>query len=322
MYEFCTYFDRNYLYKGLTMCRSVIKHLPDSRLWILCFDDTTYDIMAKLELPNVKLIHYSDFEDDDLLKAKSNRSLVEYYWTCTPALPLYLLNKFPEMECITYLDADLFFFDNPSVAFQEFGDASIFLTEHNYSRNPERNILRNGRFNVQFLIFRNNVTGRGALEWWQQRCLEWCYIRREDGKLGDQKYLDDWTERFRDVRVSNNKGIGCAPWNINKYVITNRNDKLYVDEDILLFYHFQNFIILKPGRYRLTHEKLPDVAKHLIYSVYIDEIEVSMNLVKKINSSFNYIYTNLKKNRVRDLASSLIIYFRNNNVVRRKLHAT
>ena len=304
------------------MCRSLKKHLPESRLWILCLDDTTYDIMENMKLPNVKLIHQSDFEDDDLLKAKSNRSLIEYYWTCTPALPLYLLNKLPEMESITYLDADLFFFDNPSTAFQEFGDASIFLTEHNYSRNPERNILRNGRFNVQFLIFRNNVTGRGALEWWKQRCIEWCYIRREDGKLGDQKYLDDWTERFPDVCVSINKGIGLAPWNIGRYLIEFRNSKLYVDDDILIFYHFQDFIILKPGNYRLTYEKLPDVAKRFIYSVYIDELEASMNIIKNINTSYKYEFTNLKINRLRDIVLSIIIYLRNNYVIRKNSYST
>ena len=304
------------------MCRSLKKHLPESRLWILCFDETTYDIMKELKLPNVKLIHHSDFEDDDLLKAKSNRSLIEYYWTCTPALPLYLLNKFPEMESITYLDADLFFFDNPSTAFQEFSDASIFLTEHNYSRNPERNILRNGRFNVQFLIFRNNVTGRGALEWWKQRCIEWCYIRREDGKLGDQKYLDDWTERFPDVCVSINKGIGLAPWNIGRYLIEFRNSKLYVDEDILIFYHFQDFIILRPGNYRLTHEKLSDVAKRFIYSVYIDELEASMKIINNINTSYKYDFTNLKINRPRDFVLFIIVYLRNNYVIRKNLYST
>jgi len=318
MYNFCTYFDKYYLYKGLTMCRSLKKHLPESRLWILCFDDTAYDIMGKLDLPNIKLIHYTNFEDDDLLKAKSNRSLVEYYWTCTPALPLYLLEIFPEMQHITYLDADLYFFHDPSSAYQELGDGSIFLTEHRYSKNITRNIDRNGRYNVQFMIFRNNVTGKEALEWWKQRCIEWCYIRREEGKLGDQKYLDDWTERFPGVCVSINKGIGLAPWNIERYLITIRNGKLYVDEDMLLFYHFQNFTILKPGHYRLTHEKLSDVAKRFIYSAYIDEIEVSMNLVKYINTSFEYEFKNVKINRLRDFVLSIMIYLRNNNVLRIK----
>jgi hypothetical protein len=226
------------------------------------------------------------------------------------------------MQHITYLDADLYFFHDPSSAFQEFGENSIFLTEHRYARNISRNIDRNGRYNVQFMIFRNDVTGREALEWWKQRCIEWCYIRREEGKLGDQKYLDDWTERFPDVCVSINKGIGLAPWNIGRYRITIRNGKLYIDEDILVFYHFQDFIILKPGNYRLTHEKLSDVAKRFIYFVYIDELEASMNLIKNINTSYKYEFTNLKINGSKDLVLSIIIYLRNNYVIRKNLYST
>ena len=323
MYNFCTYFDRNYLYKGLTMCRSLKKHLPESRLWILCFDDTTYENMQKLDLPNIKLIHHTDFEDDELLKAKSNRNLVEYYWTCTPALPLYLLKKYPEMQYITYLDADLYFFNDPSSAFKELDDDSIFITEHRYSNNIARNLYRNGRYNVQFIIFRNNITGMEALEWWKKRCIEWCYIRKEKGKFGDQKYLDDWKERFPNVCVSISKGIGLAPWNVGRYFITIRDGKLYVDEDILMFYHFHDFIILKSGYYRLTHEKLSDVTKRLIYSIYIDEIENSIKLVKRVDPSFKYEFKNLKSNRLKYIISAVISYIRSNNVVKmNKKYAT
>ena len=320
MNEFCTYFDRNYLYKGLTMCRSAINHIPDARFWVLCFDDETYGILEKTKLDNVNLIHYQDFEDDDLLKAKRNRSLVEYYWTCTPALPLYLLKRYPEIQHITYLDADVYFFSNPYSAFIELGNGSILLTEHRYAKNINRNIDRNGRYNVQFIIFRNDDTGRGALEWWKQRCIEWCYMRREDGKLGDQKYLDDWPERFPDVRVSNHKGIGLAPWNIGKYPIEIRNDTLYVGEDMLVFYHFHNFTILKRGHYHLTHVKLPEVAKRFIYAAYIRELEASMDLVKEIDNSFKYVYTNLKKYGVRDFLLYLMVYLRGNNAVTVKPH--
>ena len=92
-----------------------------------------------------------------------------------------------------------------------------------------------------FEFFKNNSNGRKALNWWHKQCMKWCSSKIEDGKFGDQKYLDDWRERFPDVCVSINKGIGLAPWNIGRYSITFWNGKLYVDEDLLLFYHFQKF---------------------------------------------------------------------------------
>ena len=33
--------------------------------------------------------------------------------------------------------------------------------------------------------------GLKALKWWRDRCLEWCYARIEDGKFGDQFYIED-----------------------------------------------------------------------------------------------------------------------------------
>ena len=121
MYYFCTYFDSNYLTRGLALYRSLVRHAAPFRLWVLCFDDLAYETLQRLNLHEVVPISLRDFEDGDeeLLQAKGNRSRIEYYFTCTPTLPLYILRNCSEVDVITYLDADLFFFSDPSPIYEE-----------------------------------------------------------------------------------------------------------------------------------------------------------------------------------------------------------
>lgn len=111
MLHFCTYFDINYIHRGLALYRSLELHAPAFTLWILCFDDRTYGVLESLNLPKARLIRRQDFEagDSRLVGASHDRSIVEYYWTCTPSLPLYILRRQPDINAISYLDADLFF---------------------------------------------------------------------------------------------------------------------------------------------------------------------------------------------------------------------
>ena len=124
MYYFCTYFDRHYIDKGLALYHSLVRHCSPFQLWILCMDDDTYHILSEMQLPQVHLIALTEFERDDklLLQAKANRSLIEYYFTCTPSLPIYILNHIPEVDLITYLDADLYFFSSIEPIYRELGE--------------------------------------------------------------------------------------------------------------------------------------------------------------------------------------------------------
>ena len=92
-YHFCTYFDKNYLFKGLALYRSLERHLDGFTLWILCFDELTREILQKMGLERANLIALAEFErgDEALLEAKGTRSYKEYLWTVTPSLPLYIL---------------------------------------------------------------------------------------------------------------------------------------------------------------------------------------------------------------------------------------
>ena len=287
-YNFCTLFDRNYLYKGLALYYSLLEHCDNFNLWIVCFDEISYSVLKEMNLKNVNLISLKEFEDGELLNIKDTRSPAEYCWTCTPSVPLYILNKEKSLDHITYLDADLFFFDDPAPIFKELGDGSILMTEHQYAKNAEGYTKKYGRYNVQFLIFRNDPSGLECLKWWRDRCIEWCYAKPADGKFGDQKYLDDWHERFNGVVVLRHKG-GLAPWNIYNHRVSKINDKIYVDGDPLIFYHFHTFKILNSTKFNLV-DGYGLTRNHidLIYMPYIRTIKRMINVVHNTDPSFNY----------------------------------
>ena len=159
-----------------------------------------------------------------------------------------MLDRHPEIELLTYLDADLCFYAGLDPIFDEMGDGSILIGEHRYP--PDLRYLEvHGVYNVGLLAFRNDARGRACLGWWRERCLEWCYDRPEDGKYADQKYLDDWPERFPGTVVLQHPGAGLAPWNWKRYDIQTDGGQVKVDGRPLIFFHFHGLKILSAWLY-------------------------------------------------------------------------
>jgi hypothetical protein len=323
-YNFCTLFDTNYLARGLVLYDSIKKLNFDFHLYVFAFDNDCYFKLIKLNLVNCTVISLNDFEDDDMLKIKSQRTKAEYCWTSTPSTILYCINNF-KLENCTYLDADLYFFNSPLIIFNEIDKASIALTKHNYTLKYEQSKTI-GIYCVQFVYFNNDVNGMKALRWWRERCIEWCFARLENGKFGDQKYLDDWTERFENVYVIENSGVGLAPWNVQQFEILKNNKYLNKmkntnQEFDIIFYHFHglnfkinnNNIIVKPSKFELTKNVLTKL--YVPYINYLLKAEIpdanKFNIVFSDHDFFTKIYNNLrlllkKSEFFRKINSSLI----------------
>jgi len=288
--HFCTLFDQNYVFKAVALHRSLDRHCPDFELTAFCFDDEARRVVDALALPHVSTVSLEELEafDAELLSVKGDRSAVEYMWTSTPCLPLYMLGTRPELDEITYLDADLMFFSDPEPIFDEMGDASVLITPHRFSPELAHHAI-NGIYNVQFMTFRRDERGLEALNWWHDRCIEWCYYRFEDGKLGDQKYLDDWPERFEGVHVSRHKGCGLAPWNITQFDVHQTHDGVYVDEDPLVFFHYHRVRMLGSGGYvwRPPGYYISPENRRLLYDPYLDELRQAVAQVREHVPSFS-----------------------------------
>lgn len=218
--HFVTLFDSKFLPMGLCLHDSLMRHAHPFHLWVLCMDQQVEEQLSRLALPSVSLISLPAVETDDLLAVKSSRTKGEYCWTLTPFAPQFVFERDSTLRRVTYLDADLFFFNNPQILLDEFDGSGkhVLITEHAYAPEYDQT-LTSGRFCVQFMTFRNTLEGKRVLHWWQDRCVEWCFNRMEDGKFGDQKYLDDWPSRFAgEVHVSRQVEKTLAPWNLSRFI--------------------------------------------------------------------------------------------------------
>lgn len=292
--SYCTYFDRHYLTRGLALIESLNEHEQEPfRLYAICLDEISRVILEKIAPPNVVPIplHLIEQGDEALAAARGNRSLVEYYWTLTPTVLLRVFDMHPGIETLTYLDADLYFYSSPDPIFEEFAGHSVLIHGHRFS--PSLMPLEvHGKYNVGLLCFRNDDRGNEVLRWWRDRCIEWCYARVEDGKFGDQLYLNDWPERFRGVRVLENVGAGVAPWNHEQYDYgTDARGFTLVDGTPLVFYHFHSLAFVIPEIVipaKDTHYPMREEVVRLCVRPYLGSLTRSIAAIRGVLPDFSF----------------------------------
>jgi len=109
MHYYCTYFDKNYLSKGLALIQSLTLNSSAFTLYVLCLDDTTNEVIVNLHREEIVPFSLQNIEATypELVEVKAKRKLVEYYFTLSPFLPSYILRNFEGVDIINYVDADL-----------------------------------------------------------------------------------------------------------------------------------------------------------------------------------------------------------------------
>jgi hypothetical protein len=133
-----------------------------------------------------------------------------------------------------------------------------------------------GRYCVQFMTF-NRGDSDQISKWWQERCVEWCFARSEDGKFGDQKYLDDWTERFSGfVHVLENQGWAMGPWNIQRFPYSSAK-----------LFHFHGLRTVRGPGVQVNGDAVPTPTWNNIYLPYIQSILDALSDLEELKWTFN-----------------------------------
>lgn len=275
--HFVTLFDSRFLPFGLALHASLQGLIPHAQLWVICMDELVEQQIAKLGLNNLATIALSSMETDELRTVKPTRTLGEYCWTITPFVAQAVFDRTEDAKRVTYLDSDLFFFNNPVRFFQEFEASGkhVLITEHAYAPELDRT-EKSGRFCVQFMTVRRTQGGLDVMKWWQDRCIEWCFDRLEDGKFGDQKYLDQWPTLFpTQVHILSQVDQTLAPWN-SDYFLTRRPGG-----HSPVFFHFQSFRIVSETLVRLYVGFSMGAQSMRFYECYLAALKEQIALLKR-----------------------------------------
>jgi len=218
------------------------------------------------------------------------------YWTITPTVILWLFENHSGIDLLTYLDADLYFYSSPDPIFEELNSHSILIHEHRFSH-EQAFLEKYGKYNVGLLCFQNDANGIGALTWWRERCIEWCYARLENGKYGDQLYLNNWPTLFKKVVVVKNIGVGVGPWNHIQYRFSfdPNSNNLLVNGVPVVFYHFHALTFVEPGlvipsRYVTNPQRL-DILR-LCFLPYINALCKIIEKIRTLLPDFTFGLTN------------------------------
>jgi hypothetical protein len=250
---YCTYFDHRYLSRGLSLIASLRRVGDHGRVWVLCLSETAYEQLQRLDLPGVHPLRLADLEAayPAVAAVKDERTTAEYYFTWTPWWMQHVLDASPDAEWVTYLDADLWFFSSTDAIYDELAGASVGIVPHRFSAGQEWR-LKYGTYNVGWVSFRNDESGRACLRWWSERCAEWCKDVPEDGRFADQGYLDSFAQVTDSLRVITNPGANLAPWNLRTHAVDARPSGVTVDGHELVFFHFHG-VDRSGDRFYLKH---------------------------------------------------------------------
>lgn len=287
MSNYVTLFDGSYGLQGIAMLRSLLKHDSEARVWVLCLDRLAEDLLQAFHLDRVKALPLPNYEDDSLREVKATRSKGEYAWTLTPFVFDFVFRSEPQVQEVVYLDADVFFLKDPSPLLRGFlgnKKSSVFITRHGYVPRYDRSATH-GEFCVQFIGVKRTAND-SIIQKWRGQCLDWCYARIEEGRFGDQKYLDAWPSEFGDsVDILQNQSAAQGPWNAEAHAVGQAS-----------FYHFHGLRFRRVGKRLIPIMRgrylIPPRHFNTLYRRYVREIRFIWE-VEKIDQKASLSIANL-----------------------------
>lgn len=245
-----TSFNFDYSLKACILAKTLKKNNPE---WVVAavISDSEFDPRLKLIKKYFDVVVFShDLNIVEFEVKKKKYSIIELCTAVKGDAACYFLDS--DYKNVIYLDPDIAVFNSMNLIEELLNDYSILLTPHQLEPDDKNNTqsirdnelasLKYGIFNLGFIAFANDVNGRLCSEWWKDRLNYKCIDSPGDGYFTDQKWCNHIPIFFSGVYILRDFGCNVASWNLNKRIIKfNENGEIFVNGDLLKFYHFSKF---------------------------------------------------------------------------------
>lgn len=286
-FHFTTILSQDHLFKFLAMFSSLKANHNDFKIFVLCVNDIVWHILNRINIAEVIPIMLKEVEGPMLERVKNERPFQAFCWTLKPVFLHYIMNNYTECKYFAHLDADLFFFSSLDEIFNENPEANLYLTHHRNARDFLQYYRSSGVFNTGFVGCKNNKTAQKAVSKWEEQCLLECPIAADPVRklFGDQRYVESWPDTYDNVHIVRSLGVNTALWNIQNYNVIIKDEKIYINDHPLVFYHFSGLTIISRDEFNLNWYYYIDDKMVLNY-IYMPYVVVLNYLMQQMQEYF------------------------------------
>lgn len=246
--------SNNYIAQAKTLGDSIKRINPEYEFFIGLVDQKSEQIDYENEIRH-RIIPVDSIGIPDLNDLWKKYTLVEFNTCVKPFYFQHIINKYPDLDFLFYLDPDTLIFNDLRNLENEFGNESnILLTPHILTpidldgKIPFENLfLKYGIYNLGFLGLKQPYKSIEMLDWWKERTFHMGFDRPEQGLFVDQLWFNLVPVIFKNIQISDNLGLNMAPWNLHERVLSFTDGKFFINNNIpLVFYHFSNYKFNEP----------------------------------------------------------------------------
>lgn len=289
---YCTIMTKSRLYQFLALVLSLNKvRAGDFRFYVLCVDQEAYQVLTKLKWNNLKATLDEEL-GADILALKKERRIHEYCWSLKGLWLETIFQKYPKVKRVTFMDSDLYFWEDPELIFKAQSDCSVLLSrEEKYSPKWRASFVKRltrltGEYNSGFISFKRDEMGMACLSWWKEKTIEACRIDPRKGIFGDQRYLNEMPKVFSNICDITTPGVNVGIWNYRKYTFSEKDRRVFIDQTPLIFYHFTGVRVIKhENEVELVHETHENTP--FVLTLYQNTLTQIVMVVKQLEPDFD-----------------------------------